>query len=186
VNGMRVAVGLVVLALGGIGCTSRVPLSKELRDGITPEEFQKLQCYVSHDIVLRRTLTSEERDVTAGNILKIEKDKRIEEVVIPAYTPGVVVSGKDDRLMVSFEPPVDGKERFLVFTLTHKWDKRTYYFFPDGEKDTVLDVTYGGKPYTCRKESLWAFLMIDESVGSRRSKETREVSGRRVGDGGPK
>ena len=184
-NGFRLA-SVVLAACSWIGCTSRVPLNKELRDGITPEEFQQLQCYVSHDIVFRRTLTSEERDVTKGNVLKIEKDQRVEEVVIPAYTPGIVLSGKDDKLMVSFEPPDDGKERFLVFGLTHKWDKRTYYFFPDGEKDTVFNVTYGGKQYTCKKESLWAYLMIDESRASSRTKESRAVSGRRIGEAPPK
>ena len=181
-NGFRLAVGLV-LAIGWTGCTSRVPLSKDLRDQIAPEEFQQLQFYVSHEILFRRTLTSEERDVAAGN-LRIEHDKRIEEIVIPAYTPGVVLSGKDDKLMVSFEPPVDGKERFLVFGLPQY--KRTYYFLPDGEKDTALEVTYGGKKYTCKKESLWAFLMIDESRASTRTKESREVSGRRVGNDAPK
>ena len=177
----RLRLACVQLAgISWIGCTSRVPLSQELRDVIAPEEFQQLQFYVSHEIRLRRTLTSEDRDVAAGN-LRIDHDKRIEEIVIPAYTPGVVLSGKGDKLMVSFEPPVDGKERFLVFGLPQY--KRTYYFLPDGEKDTVLDVTYGGKKYMCKKESLWAFLMIDESRASTRTKETREVSGRRINDG---
>jgi hypothetical protein len=180
VNRLRLAC-LLLAGCSWIGCTTRVPLSKELRDGIAPDELQQLQFYVSHEIRFRRTLTSEERDVAAGN-LRIEHDKRIEEIVIPAYTPGVVLSSKDDTLMVSFEPPADGKERVLTFILTHKWDKRTYYFFPDGEKDTTLNVTYAGKPYTAKKESLWAFLMIDESRASSRTKETREVSGRRIGE----
>jgi hypothetical protein len=185
VNGVRLAC-VVMAACSWIGCTSRVPLSKELREGIAPEELQQLQFYVSHEIRFRRTLTSEERDVTAGNILRIEHDQRVEEVVIPAYTPGVVLGAQNDKLMVSFEPPVDGKERLLTFALTHKWDKRTFYFFPDGEKDTNLNVNYAGKTYFCKKESLWAYLMIDESRASSRVKETREVSGRRVGNDAPK
>lgn len=178
-----IAAGLL-LALAG--CTSRVPLSKELHEQLTTEDFQKLQCYVSQEIVLRRVLRSEERDVSPGHALRIEKDKRIEEIVIPAFTPGVVLNGKEDRLMVSFEPPVQGKELTLTFVLTHKWNVRGFYFLPDSEKNTVLSVSYGGKEYTCNNDSIWSYLMIDERRSSSKTKESRQLEGRRVGDGAPK
>jgi hypothetical protein len=167
----RTIAGVLLLSL--VGCTSRVTLTKDVRDSLDSDDFLKLQCYVSHDITLRRTLATEERDVTPGHVLKIENNKRVEEVVIPAFTPGVIVDGKDDKLMVSFEPAAGGKERFLVFGLVQKWKRNAYYFLPDGQKDTVVDVVYGGKQYSCRNESLWAYLMVDQMSEKTRTKEPK-------------
>lgn len=176
----RCLVLLVGLAASEGACTQRAPLTGEIRESLEPGDFQNLQCYTSHEITLKRGMKTEERDVTAGHILRIENAKRVEVVVIPQFTPGVVVKAKENDLMVSFEPPSGGKELFLTFRLQKKWSRSAYYYRPDQVEVELDNVTYGGKTYTSSGESLWAFLMIDESRASTKTKNTREVPGRRI------
>lgn len=88
------------------GCKSLVPFTHELRTehGLTDDEIKNLQFYVSHDITLRREIESGGRKITPGHKLLLISGKQIEEVVIPAQTPGVAVKIGPRGLAVSFQP----------------------------------------------------------------------------------
>lgn len=101
------AVALSVLALTTLGgCASYIPFTHELRTehGLTDDEVKNLQFYVSHDITLRREVESGGRKVTPGHKLLLISGKQIEEVVIPAKTPGVAVKVGPRAIAVSFQP----------------------------------------------------------------------------------
>lgn len=101
------ALVLSVLALSAVGgCASYVPFTHELRTehGLTDEEVKNLQFYVSHDVTLHREVESGGRKVTPGHKLLLISGKQIEEVVIPAKTPGVAVKVGPRALAVSFQP----------------------------------------------------------------------------------
>jgi hypothetical protein len=98
---------LVFVALSALaGCGSFKPFTHETRvaHSLGTSELKNLQFYVSDTITLRRELTSDSRSVSGSHKLLLVSGKTIEEVVIPAKTPGVVVSVEDGALAVSFEP----------------------------------------------------------------------------------
>lgn len=106
---------LATLALSGLtGCASLVPFTHEIRTehGLTDDEVKNLQFYTSHGITLRREIESGGRKITPGHKLLLISGKQIEEVVIPAKTPGVAVKVGPRALAVSFEPGTS-----LVFTV---------------------------------------------------------------------
>lgn len=106
---------LAALSLSsGVGCASYVPFTHELRTehGLTDDEVRNLQFYVSHGVTLRREIESGGRQVTPGHKLLLVSGKQIEEVVIPAKTPGVAVKVGPRAIAVSFEPGTS-----LVFTV---------------------------------------------------------------------
>lgn len=101
------ALVLSVIALSMLGgCASYIPFTHELRTehGLTDDEVKNLQFYVSHDVTLRREVESGGRKVTPGHKLLLISGKQIEEVVIPAQTPGVAVKVGPRALAVSFQP----------------------------------------------------------------------------------
>jgi len=109
------SVALVALSLSGLtGCRSFIPFTHEIRTehGLTDDEVKNLQFYTSHGITLRREIESGGRKVTPGHKLLLVSGKSIEEVVIPAKTPGVAVKVGPRALAVSFEPGTS-----LVFTV---------------------------------------------------------------------
>lgn len=105
------ALGLT--ALGAAGCASYVPFTQELRDlhDLQTADLKNLQFYNSHTITLRHEVERGGREVTGGHKLLVIAGKQIEEVEIPAHTPGVVVGADDSTLEVSFDEGTSFKFR---------------------------------------------------------------------------
>lgn len=91
-------------ALLSTGCSSMVPFTYELRSAhrLTDDEVRNLQFYASHEITLRREVQSQDSQVTPGHTLRLISGKSVEEVVIPAKTPGVATHVSPERISVSF------------------------------------------------------------------------------------
>lgn len=91
-------------ALFSAGCSSLVPFTAELRSGhrLTDAEVKDLQFYSSHEITLRREVQSQDRQVTPGHKLRLVSGRSVEEVVIPAKTPGVATRVSARMISVSF------------------------------------------------------------------------------------
>jgi hypothetical protein len=109
------SIALVAVALSTqAGCKSLVPFTHEIRTehGLTDDEVKNLQFYVSHGVTLRREIESGGRQVTPGHKLLLVSGKTIEEVFIPAKTPGVAVKVGPRAIAVSFEPGTS-----LIFTV---------------------------------------------------------------------
>ncbi|UQA61751.1 DNA-directed RNA polymerase [Polyangium aurulentum] len=100
------ALAFTALALVASGCRSFVPFTHEIRNEyhLTDAEVRNLQFYVSSTVTLRREIESGGRQVTPGHKLLLVMGKTIEEVVIPAKTPGVAVKVTPLSVFVSFEP----------------------------------------------------------------------------------
>lgn len=99
------AAGLVALSAFATGCASYVPFTAELQTEhhLVAKDIQNLQFYTSHEIRLRRELTSDSRQITGSHKLLVIAGKQIEEVVIEKHTPGVIVGVGKGTLKVSFE-----------------------------------------------------------------------------------
>jgi len=93
-----------VFAVGATGCSSFVPFTYELRaqHRLSDDEVKNLQFYTSHQITLRREVQSEDRQITPGHKLRLVSGKSIDEVIIPAKTPGVALRVGKRAISVSF------------------------------------------------------------------------------------
>lgn len=99
---------IVVASAPPIVATSRevlyVPFTKELRQRVLNSnlDIKKIQFFVDQQLVMKRSLGSEKADVKSGEIL-FEKGEYVNEVIVPAFTPGVLETINGDRMKISFE-----------------------------------------------------------------------------------
>jgi hypothetical protein len=140
------------------------------------EDIQQIQFYVSRDIVLSRGLSENETQITEGKII-IKDGRKIEQVVIKAGTPGVLVlMPKEDRFAISFE---EDNEAYLMFGPNPKHYDRFVLLAQDWEREHGK-VHYRGKEYTVNAASAYASLMVDLRRTGTNEYQTRRVQGRTV------
>ena len=92
-------------------CTTMPPFTTEKRDryGLSGDDVEQVQFYVSERIVLQRRLTGAEAgsmaEVTPGHTLRRIEGEYVEEIVIEQETPCVVVDAESTGaiLHVAFE-----------------------------------------------------------------------------------
>ncbi len=154
---------LFLLAFGVLlfaSCSDRlVPFTQDLYEEYrwTDEDLQKIQFYLSQDILLYRTIKSGDTEITRGEI-RIRDGVKVEEIVIPAGTPGVFLfSPKANRMAISFE---DGDKHFLMFGPNEKLDGR-YVLLADKWEKHQGTVTYGGSWYKVDASDAFAGLMVN-------------------------
>lgn len=177
---MRVGFAGIVLLLGLSACSNLTPVDDDIRSRVGDEELRRLQLYVSSDIELWRVLRSEETGVTAKHSLRIDKGRRMEEVLISAGTPGIIVNTEKNKLFVSFEPPIAGQEVFITFVKGNNGRTEGYFMFPDKFNQGEMFVNYGGTEYSASTESRIAHLLVEQDKVKVSSHALREVPGRRV------
>lgn len=85
--------------------TETLPFSHDLRQAyqLNEEDLRSLQYYLSHEITLVREATSGEMQIAQGRLVT-RAGKQVEEIVIPAGTPGVAVAVGENWLDISFAP----------------------------------------------------------------------------------
>lgn len=140
------------------------------------EDLMRIQFYVSRDIVLQRAVSAGETSIAEGKII-VRNGQRIEQVVISAGTPGVLVMmPREDRFAISFE---EDNEAFLMFGPNAKYEDRFALLATQWERETG-EVHYRDKVYTADAANAFASLMVDLKREGERQVETRNVKGRTV------
>lgn len=177
----HLAGGLVlILSLSSCGPTLS-PFTQDLYSEYrwTEDELERIQFYLSDDIVLQRRYSGGTSEIIAGEITVVE-GREVEQIVIPRGTPGVFLfSPKRNRFAVSFED--SGADRFLMFGPNPKMSGRYTLLASDWERRYGI-VTYGGRKYRVESGSgAYTTLMVDLKKVRKVSKKSRTVRGRRVG-----
>ncbi len=172
---------IMILTLGGLmSCAPTLRYyTKDMQEmnGISSEDIQNIQFYLSNDIVLWRELGKEEVSISRGKI-KMTEGRKVEEIVIKKGTPGVFVfSPKEDQFSVSFDSKDDTK--YLVFGPSAKMNNRYVLLAKNWDK-RYGQVTYGGETYNTSTESAYAYLMVDMKKAKNISKKRETVVGRKV------
>lgn len=164
----------VLAALLQAGC-SKPALTKAVfaRYDLTDADVGRLQLYTSDTIVLRRETVVRRRD-EAASVLAIRDELKVEEVIIPAGTPGVAVRAKGDAILVSFsrEEPT----RALWFGLKKRTngdrdEPQRYELMPleVGDEESGMDepqytkgflVRYGSKKYHVADGKMWRVHLL--------------------------
>jgi hypothetical protein len=133
-------------------CRSLELFSDEYR--LRLEEFlPRVQFYLSRDLVLVREMEiTEERVDAPSHRVRIEKNRRILEIRIPAGTPGVLREATPEALWVAFEDPGDGLPRRLPFRRTPRRAGKADLETPANfvYQFSAPTVQYGGERFEAR------------------------------------
>ena len=147
-------------------------------------DIKQVQFYNSEEIILARQLNKEELKVAEGKV-RIENGKDIEEIIIPANTPGICELNDEKTLKVSFDAG-DGKT--IPFLVERRGDVVTSgSYFKIGAKKWVRTdrgrkvgkIDYEGQIYNIVRGSE-SRLMIDKAVMNRVKRDTRVAKGRKL------
>jgi hypothetical protein len=186
-NLMKYAVLLALSTIAITSCsTSRMFLTVDTKQQIEKANISlnQVQFFNSEEIVLVRQLSKEDIGVDKGRI-KIENGKQIEEVIIPAYTPGVCELHDEKTFKISFETG-DGKQiAFVAERRNDMVDKTSAFKIGANEWITtqrgnkVGKVDYDGKVYTLVR-GLDSRLMIEKSMLNNVDRDTRVAKGRKL------
>ena len=108
-----------------------VPFTRELQMKLMAYnvDIKRIQFYIDQKLTLTRALDSAKAEVASGGVRFIN-GKLINEIVIPAYTPGVAESGDMNGVRVSFENgnsflfvPAENEDKFVI--AGNNWDNGT-------------------------------------------------------------
>lgn len=170
----------VVVILFLASCSPKLsPFSQNLvrQNGWTEDELQKIQYYLSDDIVLKRDFTRGSSEIVSGEI-KMVNGRQVEEVRIPEGTPGIVLfQPKKDRIAVSFESGKDS--RYLMFGPNPK-RRGQYVLLASDWENRRGKVKYDGKTYYTNSQSALATLLVDLKKTGKTSVKRRSAKGRKI------
>ena len=159
--------------------TQFVPFSRELQMKLSAYnvDTRRVQFYIDQKLVLTRALDSAKAEVASGSVRFIN-GKLINEIIIPAYTPGIVESADLNGIRVSFEAgnsflfvPAEGEDKYVV--AGNNWDngtvevpyEKSVYKASSGGSNSVADVR----------------LVVKLTDVNKSDKKTRTLQGRKLG-----
>lgn len=187
---------VTIIGVSSSGCTPTY-MTRAVRDSLQTEDLGQIQYSLGEQVVLRREMKTNERNVTPGHQVKVINGKRIEEIVFPKGSKGIAVESphNSDLLLISFE---SGTSEYPNPALPFSADK-------EGNTNFVLQsgqmVGYQGNPFMACVGTLNAGdvvglmllqgiqcinsrkapLIIDFKQVSKSTRDRRVVPGRLVG-----
>jgi hypothetical protein len=147
-------------------------------------DITQVQFYNSEEILLARQISKEEVKVAEGKV-RIENGRNVEEIIIPANTPGVCELYDEKTLKVSFDTG-DGKS--LPFLVERRGDVVVSgSYFKIGAKEwtrtsrgrRVGKIDYDGQVFNMVRGS-GSRLMIDKAVLNKVDRKTKVAKGRKL------
>jgi hypothetical protein len=151
--------------------TSQVQQKIKLSEG----DLKKVQFFLSGDIILFRTLSGSETEITQGEI-KIVNGEKIEEIIIKDGTPGIITNTEDaDKFFVSFD--TDGS--YLLFGPNQEFGGRYTLMAKEWQGRTGI-IEYAGKLYKATPASIYAYLEVNMHQIDNSTVVSKEAEGRTV------
>jgi len=175
---MKQILFLTVLLATLASCSPKLtPFTSNLRNeyGWTDEDLQKIQFYLSDEIVLWRQIKDGEAKISNGTI-SVRNGKKVEEIRFPKRTPGVYLfEPKSNRFAIAFETSDD---KYLMFGPS----KRSAEFVllaADWNKNTGK-ISYDKKVYNTTRNSAYASLLVDLKKAKQLTVKRRTAKGRTI------
>lgn len=140
---MRVISSIVVAStclLSACSSPHYVPFTQELRysEGLNNNDLQRLQYYVCPPLKMERAVESRANNIADGRLVR-HQQQNLEEVVVPAWTPGIALQSSEHHLTVSFEEGT-------YFHFGVEQGKEAGYYTPLGrEFEGMFKIPYNGK-----------------------------------------
>lgn len=182
---------LTVLLIAGTTLLSSCSLNRMYLTVATRQQIEKagvdisqVQFYNSEEIVLARYLSKEEVKVAEGKI-RIENGKNVEEIIIPANTPGICEMKDEKTLRISFDT---GDGRSIPFLVERQGNMVVAgSYFKIGAKEwkstargnRVGSLDYQGKMYTIVRGQN-SRLMIDKATLNKVERDVHVAKGRKL------
>jgi len=162
IDAIKTCAFLVLLtgSLSFAGCApQRVAFTQGIRThyGLGSEDLKNLQYYVSGDITLQRDFRREEGEISKSHKLVTKEGGLVEEVVIPAGTPGIATEVGESSLSVSFEP---GSSLVFGSPPTDRDPERKYKLSAKQWTDYYGEIVYDGKTFYALEGSGRAYLEV--------------------------
>lgn len=163
-------------------CSPRLsPFTQRLYEdqGWSNGDLERIQFYMSRDLVLYRELRGGSSEITQGEI-KVVNGRKREVISFRRGTPGVFIfSPKENRFAVSFEET--GNDKYLIFGPSPKFDDRYVLLASDWNRNRG-QVTYAGRKWTVDSEAAYTTLMVNLKRLRQEETDSRVVKGRRIDD----
>jgi len=162
IDAIKTCAFLVLLtgSLSFAGCApQRVAFTQGIRAhyDLGSEDLKNLQYYVSGDITLQRDFRREEGEISKSHKLVTKEGGLVEEVVIPAGTPGIATEVGESSLSVSFEP---GSSLVFGSPPTDRDPERKYKLSAKQWTDYYGEIVYDGKTFYAVEGSDRAHLEV--------------------------
>ena len=162
IDAIKTCAFLVLLtgSLSFAGCApQRVAFTQGIRTqyDLGSEDLKNLQYYVSGDITLQRDFRREEGEISKSHKLVTKEGGLVEEVVIPAGTPGIATEVGESSLSVSFEP---GSSLVFGSPPTDRDPERKYKLSAKQWTDYYGEIVYDGKTFYALEGSGRAYLEV--------------------------
>jgi hypothetical protein len=138
-------------------------------------ELMKIQFYLSDAIVLTRIADNSSSTTFSKGNISIEKGKKLEKVIIPRGTPGVLLfKSEDENFAISFEN--DNDQKFLIFGSNNQ--SAEYGLLPEEWKNKTPIIKYNGQVYRAAPQSITAKLLVNLKQANKIIVENKVVKGR--------
>ena len=169
---------VIVLLATLASCSPRLtPFTSNLRNeyGWTDDDLQKIQFYLSDEIVLWRQVKDGDARISEGAI-KIRNGKKVEEIRFPKRTPGVYLfEPKTNRFAISFETD---DNKYLMFGPSKS--RAEFVLLAAGWKKNVGKISYDDRIYMTNSSSAYTSLMVDLRKARDLSVKRRTAKGRTI------
>ena len=178
ISNMRSLIIAALILVTFSSCKNLVAYTDTLRTkyNLTDDQLKHLQFYVSSPIVLQRKLTADNNTQVIAGKVKIVNGEKVEEVVVPTGTKGVLVKNDNGKFEVSFEK--DDTYYLRFGSNPNRYE--SYVLLATDWHGKVGNVTYAGNKYYTAPESADALLLIDMHKISSYQKDARVAKGRKV------
>jgi len=146
------------------------------RDNI---DLKQIQFYIDQKLILSRNLGDQKVEVSSG-VVRLENGKFINEVIVPAFTPGVCESVDNDKLMISFEKGNND----LAFGPGSGYTFNSYVLYGTEWRNGTAAVTFDSNKFRARCGSCpdvaSVTLVVRKNEIDRIERKTRTLKGRTV------
>lgn len=158
-------------------CKNLVPYTDALRQKYnwSETEIKRIQFYTSDAIVLQRKIKDGSTEIVAGKIKTINGEK-VDEVIIPSGTAGILVSNTSGKFSISFEKD----DNYSLSFGSNQHMNNRYSLAFSSLQNKVGKIIYNGKEYYTSPESVDAILMVDLRKIDKTELNQRVAKGRKV------
>ena len=158
--------------------TTWIGFTKSLKQRLDHDnvDITKIQFYVNQKLILRRVMGSEKGKVQSGVIL-FDNGQYINELIIPAYTPGVCEQVNGDNLKISFDVP--GK----TIEFGALYNNNDFILVGSNWHNGTVDIDYDNQTYQVQcgcNNAAEAKLVVKRNQAFKKDNTAKVVAGRKV------
>lgn len=172
-------VSLTILSLILGSCKSTIPYTNTIKSkyNLGEEELKKMQFFISSNVTLQRGEKADDsQELDKDGKLIVSSSSSVDEIFIPAGTPGVCVKVlAENRLAISFDKDDD---KYLVFGDPN--NRGRYHLMGAEWKNGRGKIKYGGKVYYVMPGGAGAYVKFELKKVKDYERNQTTVRGRKI------